>query len=79
MVTLGVEFVSMLDRLTEVLDDYSPVTQQKLIELLAARHAMRCGSENVSFVIDSMHKHIHQLAAMPNWHVEMSKNAPLSN
>ena len=60
-VTLGIELLPAIDRLTAALDDYDAVTQQKLIELLAARHARRCGSD-VQFVVDSMYKHIRQLA-----------------
>ena len=60
MATLGTELIAPLGRVSAVLDTYDPVTQQKLIELLTVRHAMRM-LEHAEFTADSMHKHIKQL------------------
>lgn len=61
-VTIGLDpqFVPLLDRLIAVLDDCTPVTQQQLLEFLAARLALRT-VEHAQYVVDSMHLHIRQL------------------
>jgi hypothetical protein len=46
--------------LERVLHRHHPVRQQQLIEILAARHAMRMG-EHAHYVADSMHKHVRQV------------------
>jgi hypothetical protein len=54
------EDIPKLKQVIEVLDAYDAVTQQKLIELLAARHALRM-TDKAGFVAASMYKHIRQL------------------
>jgi hypothetical protein len=62
-IALGGELIPHLDRLTEVLDEQDPVTQQKLIEVLAVRHLICADRKHRQFVLDSMVKHIRQLLA----------------
>ena len=57
---LDVDLLPKLARLTAFLDDYDPVTQQKLLELASARHAMSAGSMS-GVVAAGMHKHINQI------------------
>jgi hypothetical protein len=57
---LDVDLLPKLERLTAILDDHDPVTQQKLLELASARYAMRAGSMS-GVVVAGMHKHINQI------------------
>ena len=59
-VTLGEELAPHVEELERVLHRHHPVRQQQLIEILAARHAMRMG-EHAHYVADSMHKHVRQV------------------
>jgi len=66
LVKLGVELVPSLDRLSDVLDEHDPVTQQKLIEVLVARHAMHMVDPySAQIVLASMFKHIKQIMESP--------------
>jgi hypothetical protein len=61
MVTLlDGKLIPPLERIGDFLDDYDPVTQQKLIELVTTRHAARAGKE-ATFIANSVHKHVLQL------------------
>jgi hypothetical protein len=57
---LDVDLLPKLERITAILDDYDPVTQQKLLELASVRYAMRAGSMS-GVVVAGMHKHINQI------------------
>ena len=60
--TLDVDLLPILDRVTAVLSDHDPVTQQKVLELAAARHAMRMGEvAKAHAVAAGMHEHIVQI------------------
>jgi hypothetical protein len=59
---LGDELIEPAGRLIGVLDDYDPITQQKLLELLTVRHALHCSHKysDRKFVAESFHKHVMQ-------------------
>ena len=62
VVVLDVDLLPMIERVVAVLDDYDPVTQQKVLEVVSVRHAMKMGSvRDADFVVVSMHKHITQM------------------
>lgn len=58
--SLDESLIPAMNRMIAALNEYDPVTQQKLIELLAARHALKM-EESADFVAASMNKHIWQL------------------
>lgn len=62
-VTLGMDLAPGLEAVAAVLDQYDPVTRQKLLEVLTVRHAMQAGGRDgrIEFVVDAMHKHVRQI------------------
>ena len=60
MSTENTVITETLPRLIAILDECRPVTQQQLIEMLAARHALAMTNQS-EFVAQSMYKHIRQL------------------
>ena len=59
-VTLGAELVPHVEEMERVLHRCDAVTQQNILEVLAARHAMRFQVRS-QFVADAMHKHVRQI------------------
>lgn len=58
---IPVEVFVFCEKVIAVLDtEKDPVKQQMVIELLTARHALKCGKE-AAFVVNSMNKHVRQL------------------
>ena len=54
---LDVDLLPKLERLTAVLDDYDPVTQQKLLELASVKHAMRARAVPAALCVQHAQAH----------------------
>jgi hypothetical protein len=54
------DLVRLTNTIIKILDKHHPVEQQKVIELLTARHASM-GLDDSEFIMESMFKHVRQL------------------
>ena len=62
VVSLDEDLYPYLKRLIAVLDDYDPLTQQKLLELMCVRHALMTGNPvDAKAVALGLCKHIKQM------------------
>jgi len=65
-VVLDEDLYPMLERLIAVLNDYDPLTQQKLLELACVRHALMVGNQaDAKTVAFGLCKHIKQMVRGP--------------
>ena len=55
---LDIDLMPFVDRVTAILDEYDPVTQMKIIELVMTRQSLKAGKRGAVSVLDAMHKHI---------------------
>ena len=59
---LDEELIPYIMPVLDIIESYDIVVRQKVLEIIAARHAIICKQIGVQFVIDSMHRHITTLA-----------------
>lgn len=61
--SIGLEHLPVIEAVAKVLDDYDPLKQQQIIEMLFARHVMLTSRDldQQKIIMDGMTKHVRQI------------------